>query len=99
MYRQVIKESRPFGSVEARVVSVECNGFVAVVQSIETVGSGTELKTVKKKNVPVPKVNLVTAHHCNLCAFECASDALQGLAVLSTMLTILLLLPLQHLNK
>lgn len=62
MYRQIIKESRPFGSVEANVVSVECNGFVAVVQSIETVGPGTELKTVKKKNAPVPKIKVRQSH-------------------------------------
>lgn len=62
MYRQIIRESRPFGSVEANVVSVECNGFVAVVQSIETVGPGTELKTVKKKNTPVPKTRVRQSH-------------------------------------
>jgi hypothetical protein len=55
MYKQIIKDSRPFGSVEARVVSVDCYGYVAVVQSVETVGPGTELKFVKKKNAPVIK--------------------------------------------
>lgn len=55
MYRQIIKESRPFGAVEAEVVSVECSGFFAVVQSVEVVVPGTELKFAKKKNAPVVK--------------------------------------------
>ena len=58
MYRQIIKESRPFGAVDARVVSVVCNGYVAVVQSVETVVPGTELKFAKKKNAPVVKTKV-----------------------------------------
>ena len=60
MYRQVIKESRPFGAVDARVVSVVCNGYIAVVQSIETVVPGTELKFAKKKNAPVVKSKVIS---------------------------------------
>lgn len=58
MYRQVIKESRPFGAVESRVVSVECTGYTAVVQSVEVVVPGTELKFAKKKNAPVIKMKV-----------------------------------------
>lgn len=55
MYKQIIKDSRPFGSVDARVVSVDCHGYVAIVQSVEIIGPGTELKFVKKKNAPIVK--------------------------------------------
>lgn len=58
LYRQVIKESRPFGAVDARVVSVVCNGYVAVVQTVEVVMPGTELKFAKKKNAPVVKTKV-----------------------------------------
>ena len=68
MYRQVIKESRPFGAVDARVVSVVCNGYIAVVQSIETVVPGTELKFAKKKNAPVVKSKVIT------CSFQAFTD-------------------------
>ena len=55
LYRQIIKNSRPFGSVDAKVVSVNSNGFVAVVQTVEIVGPGTELKVLKKKTAgPAP---------------------------------------------
>lgn len=60
MYKQIIKDSRPFGSVEARIVSVDCYGYVAVVQTVEVVGPGTELKFVKKKNAPVIKQKVST---------------------------------------
>jgi hypothetical protein len=60
MYRQVIKESRPFGAVDSRVVSVSCNGYVAVVQSVEIVVPGTELKFAKKKNAPVVKTKVMS---------------------------------------
>lgn len=63
MYKQIIKDSRPFGSVEARIVSVDCYGYVAVVQSVEIVGPGTELKFVKKKNAPVIKQKVSTRTH------------------------------------
>lgn len=69
MYKQIIKDSRPFGSVEARIVSVECYGYVAVVQSVETVGPGTELKFVKKKNAPVIKQKVSTLHLLSICLF------------------------------
>lgn len=59
MYRKVIKDSRPFGAVEAKVVSVSCNGFIAVVQTVETVVPGTELKAAPKKNAPVMKTKVV----------------------------------------
>ena len=59
MYRKVIKDSRPFGAVEAKVVSVSCNGFIAVVQTVETVVPGTELKAAPKKNAPVIKTKVV----------------------------------------
>jgi hypothetical protein len=36
-------------------VSVECSGFFAVVQTVEVVVPGTELKFAKKKNAPVVK--------------------------------------------
>ena len=62
MYRQVIKESRPFGAVDARVVAIACNGYVAVVQSIETVIPGTELKFAKKKNAPVVKTKVINRY-------------------------------------
>ena len=54
LYRQVIKDSRPFGSVDAKIVSVNSNGYVAVVQTIEIVGSGTELKVLKRKTAIAP---------------------------------------------
>ena len=40
MYRKVIKDSKPFGAVEAKVVSVSCNGFIAVVQTVAEVVVG-----------------------------------------------------------
>ena len=54
LYRQAIKDSRPFGSVDAKIVSVNSNGFVAVVQTVEIVNSGTELKVLKKKTAIAP---------------------------------------------
>ena len=44
LYRQIVKDARPFGSVEAKVVAVNSNGFVAVVQTVEVVAPGTDLK-------------------------------------------------------
>ena len=58
MYRKVIKDSKPFGAVEAKVVSVSCNGFIAVVQTVETIVPGTELKAAPKKNAPVMKAKV-----------------------------------------
>jgi hypothetical protein len=58
MYRKVIKDSKPFGAVEAEVVSVSCNGFIAVVQTVETIVPGTELKAAPKKNAPVMKAKV-----------------------------------------
>jgi hypothetical protein len=58
MYRKVIKDSKPFGAVEAKVVSVSCNGFIAVVQTVETIVPGTELKAALKKNAPVMKAKV-----------------------------------------
>lgn len=58
MYRKVIRDSKPFGAVEAKVVSVSCNGFIAVVQTVETIVPGTELKAAPKKNAPVTKAKV-----------------------------------------
>lgn len=58
MYRKVIKDSKPFGAVEAKVVSVSCNGFIAVVQTVETIVPGTELKAAPRKNNPVMKAKV-----------------------------------------
>ena len=63
MYRKVIKDSRPFGAVDAKVVSVSCNGFIAVVQTIETIVPGTELKAAPKKNAPVMKTKVIDRIH------------------------------------
>lgn len=43
------KDSKPFGSVAANVVSVHCSGFIAIAKTIETVGAGTSLRTAPKR--------------------------------------------------
>jgi len=54
LYRQIVKDARPFGSVDAKVVAVNSNGFVAVVQTVEVVAPGTDLKVLKKKQAAAP---------------------------------------------
>jgi hypothetical protein len=54
LYTNLIKESRPFGAVDAKIVSVMSYGFCAVVQTVELVTPGTELKTVAKKKRGAP---------------------------------------------
>ena len=49
LYEEVIQESRPFGSVEASTVSMNANGFIAVVNTVELVKQGTEIRKAKRK--------------------------------------------------
>jgi len=55
LYRKMVKDSKPFGTVVPTIVSVDVYGFVAVVHTWEDVQAGKELKVARKKNAPPPK--------------------------------------------
>jgi hypothetical protein len=54
-YRRMVKESKPMGSISVEIVSVDVHGFFALVQSVETVLPGNELKLSRKRSGPPPK--------------------------------------------
>lgn len=49
LFRRIIKEAKPFGSIDSNIVSVSAIGYTAVVHTVETVGPGTDLKIAKRK--------------------------------------------------
>ncbi len=57
-YRRLVKESKPFGSIEANIISVQAVGYVAVVHTMESIGPGSELKVAKKKGSEEPSPNV-----------------------------------------
>ena len=52
LYRRMIREAKPFGSIDSNIVSVSAIGYTAVVHTVETVGPGTDLKMAKRKGAP-----------------------------------------------
>lgn len=56
-YRRLVKESKPFGSIEANFISIQAVGYVSVVQTMESIGPGSELKVAKKKGSEEPLPN------------------------------------------
>ena len=51
MWRRVVKESKPFGSINAEVVAVRVTGFSAVVHIVECIKAGTALRKVARKDL------------------------------------------------
>jgi len=49
LWRRVVKESKPFGSIKAEVKSVKVVGFLAVVHVIEHVQAGSALRKVTRR--------------------------------------------------
>lgn len=49
LFKKMVKESKPFGSIDTNIVQVSVLGYVAVAQTIETVNVGTELKIAQRK--------------------------------------------------
>jgi len=49
LYRRVTTESKPFGAVNHRVLSVDVVGYIGVATIVETVGPGFALRSVKGK--------------------------------------------------
>jgi len=48
LLKRTVKEAKPFGSVQPRVLASYAFGYTAVVHCLETVGAGSALKIVKR---------------------------------------------------
>lgn len=59
IFKILIKDSKPFGSIDHKIVSVKSIGYVTIVQTVETIKQGTALKGVKriKKSDAVPTLS------------------------------------------
>jgi len=56
LYRHMVREAKPFGSVDATIKSIQCYGYLAVVHAVEVVGEGSAIsKAAKGRRLGVQK--------------------------------------------
>lgn len=55
VYRRLIKDSKPFGSIQPTIINIDIYGFIAIVYTLESIQAGSELRTFRKKGTPAYK--------------------------------------------